>query len=238
MKRIEVIVAVSTDRWNRPLAELYEQLKDPDTQLAIVNLERGPESIETFYDEAFAEPFVVREVEKAAAEGFHGVIIYCFGNPGLYAAREAVDIPVVGIGEAAINLACILGHRLSVITEMAHAVPRVWRTIRIMGLVERVASVRSAEIPVLEMGDRERLRAAILQASERAIKGDGADVLVLGCGSMFNVREEVESRFGVPVVEPGPAALKLLEALLALGLSHSKRTFRPPPEKRILFPLP
>ncbi len=235
MKRIKVIVAVSTDRWNRPLAEQYERLKAPDTELAIVNLEKGPESIEAFYDEAFAEPFVVQEVEKASAEGFHGVIIYCFGNPGLYAAREAVDIPVVGIGEAAVNLACVLGHRFAVITEVAHAVPRVWRTIRLMGVVEKAASVRAADVPVLEMGDHERLRAAILQTSRTAIEGDGADVLVLGCGSMFGVREEIEGRYGVPVVEPGPAALKLIESLLALGLSHSKRAFRPPPAKRILF---
>lgn len=235
MKRIKVIVAVSTDRWNRPLAEQYERLKGPDTELTIVNLERGPESIEAFYDEAFAEPLVVREVEKAAAEGFHGVIIYCFGNPGLYAAREAVDIPVVGIGEAAIALACLLGHRVSVVTETVHAVPRVWRTIRLMDLVEKVASVRPAGIPVLEMGDRERLRAAILRASETAIEADGADVLVLGCGSMFGVQEEIERRFGVPVVEPGPAALKLLESLLALDLSHSKRAFQSPPAKRIVF---
>lgn len=235
MKRIKVIVAVSTDRWNRPLADQYGRLKDPDTELAIVNLEKGPESIEAFYDEAFAEPFVVREVEKAAAEGFHGVIIYCFGNPGLYAAREAVDIPVVGIGEAAINLACILGHRMSVIVEVAHAVPRAWRTIKLMGVTEQVASVRSADIPVLEMGQSERLRAAILRASEAATEADGADVLVLGCGSMFGVRQEIESRFGVPVVEPGPAALKLVESLLALGLSQSKRSYRSPPVKRIVF---
>jgi len=235
MKRIKVIVAVSTDRWNRPLAEQYERLKDPDSELTIVNLERGPESIEAFYDEAFAAPLVVREVEKAAAEGFHGAIIYCFGNPGLYAAREAVDIPVVGIGEAALNLACLLGHQMSVVTETVHAVPRVWRTIRLMGLVEKVASVRPADIAVLEMGDQQRLRAAILQASEMALVADGADVLVLGCGSMFGVQEEIESRFGAPVVEPGPAALKLLESLLVLGLSHSKRAFRPPPAKRIVF---
>ncbi len=50
-----------------------------------------------------------------------------------------------------------------------------------------------------------------------------------------SVREEIESRYGVPVVEPGPAALKLLESLLALRLSHSKRAFRSPPAKRILF---
>ncbi|HEY64509.1 MAG TPA: hydrogenase expression protein HupH [Caldilineae bacterium] len=235
MKRIKVIVAVSTDRWNRPLAEQYEQLKNPDTELTIVNLKKGPESIEAFYDEAFAEPFVVREIEQAADEGFDGIIIYCFGNPGLYAAREAVSIPVVGIGEAAINLACILGHHFSVVTEVAHAVPRVWRTIRLMGVTEKVASVRSADIPVLDMGDLDRLRAAVLHACETAIEADGADVLVLGCGSMFGVREEIEGRYGVPVVEPGPAALKLLESLLSLKLSHSKRAFRPPPVKQILF---
>ncbi len=159
MKRIKVIVAVSTDRWNRPLAEQYKRLKSSDTELTIVNM--------------------------------------------------------------------------AVIVELSHTVPRVWRTVKLMGLTEKVASVRSADIPVLEMGDRERLRDAILRASEAAIEADRADVLVLGCGSMFGVREEIERRYKVPVVEPGLAALKLLESLLALGLSHSKRAFRPPPAKRI-----
>ena len=235
MRRIKVIVAVSTDRWNRSLAAQYEKIKFPGTELVVTSLEKGPESIEAFYDEAFAEPFVIREVEKAAAERFDGVIIYCFGNPGLYGAREMVDIPVVGIGEAAINLACILGYRMSVVVEMAHAVPRVWRTIRLMDVTERVASVRSIDIPVLELGERERLRSALLQAAESAIEADGADVLVLGCGSMFDAREYLESKLGVPVVEPGPAALKLMESLIALGLSHSKRAFPLPPQKKIVF---
>jgi len=235
MRRIKAIVAVSTDRWNRPVAAQYESIKAPDTEITVINLEKGPESIEAFYDEAFAEPFVVQEVEKAASEGFDGAIIYCFGNPGLYASREAVKIPVVGIGEAALNLAAILGHRFSVIVELPHTVPRVWRTVKLMGLTEKVASVLSADIPVLEMDQPERLRSAILQAGKVAVEEDGADVLVLGCGSMLGIREELQTRFGVPVVEPGPAALKLVESLIGLRLSHSRRAFRPPPAKRIVF---
>jgi allantoin racemase len=104
-----------------------------------------------------------------------------------------------------------------------------------MGLMEKVASVRSADIPVLEMNRPERLRSAILQAGKVAVEQDDADVLVLGCGSMFGIREKLQSRFQAPVVEPGPAALKLVESLIQLGLSHSKRAFRPPPTKRIVF---
>ena len=235
MKRIKVIIPVTTDRWNQPVARLYEAVKEPDTEIEVINLTKGPPSIEAFYDEVFAEPFTVQEVEHAAREGFDGVILYCFGNPGLAAAREVVDIPVVGIGEAAINLASILGHRMAIVVELAHAVPRVWRTVKLMGLADKVAAVRSAEIPVLGMGEQEHLRNAVLRACEQAVEEDQADVLVLGCGAMLDVRTELEARFNVPVVEPGPVALKLVESLIVLNLSHSKRAYRTPPAKEIVW---
>jgi len=235
MARIKVIVAVSTDRWNRALAAQYNELKASTTEITVVNLRKGPESIEAFYDEAFAEPWVVQEVEKTPTQGFDGAIIYCFGNPGLYAAREAVDIPVVGIGEAAITLGTMLGYRMGIIVELVHAVHRVWRTVKLMGMSERVATVRSANIPVLDMDQRERLRSSLLEASRAAVEIDGADVLVLGCGSMFGIRQEIEAAFGVPVVEPGPAALKLVESLLALGLHHSKRAYPCPPGRKAII---
>ena len=55
MKRIKVVVPVSSDMWNASVKELMERYKDPDTELQVVNIEKGPESLECTYDEVLAD---------------------------------------------------------------------------------------------------------------------------------------------------------------------------------------
>jgi len=62
--RIKVVVPVSTDIWNDMIREAYEAYKDPDTELDIVNIKKGPESIESIYDEAWAALPTLLEAEK------------------------------------------------------------------------------------------------------------------------------------------------------------------------------
>jgi Asp/Glu/hydantoin racemase len=60
----------------------------------------GPMEIRTAHDARAAAPFVIKTVKAAAAEGFDAVIVDCTADPGVIEARESVDIPVVGAGEA------------------------------------------------------------------------------------------------------------------------------------------
>ena len=69
----------------------------------------GPASIESHYDEALAVPGVLAELG-----GADGYVIACFGDPGLDAAREVADGPVVGMAEAAMRAASYLGRGFSV----------------------------------------------------------------------------------------------------------------------------
>ena len=43
--------------------------------------------------------------------GCDGVLLACFGDPGLDALREAAGVPVAGLADASIHLACQLGMR-------------------------------------------------------------------------------------------------------------------------------
>jgi len=46
----------------------------------------------------------------------------------------------------------------------------------------------------------------------------------------LNVAEEMSLALGVPVVNPGRASLKMAEALVGMGLSHSKLAYMTPPK--------
>jgi len=77
--------------------------------------------------------------------------------------------------------------------------------------------------------DKARLEEAVLKTCEAAVKADGADVLVFGCGSILGFKDRISEEMGVPVVEPGVAALKICEDLIQTKLTHSKRAYPTPP---------
>ena len=232
--RIKVIVPVSTDLWNELIREAYEAYKDPGTEIDIVNIEKGPESIEQIYDEAWAGLPTLLEAEKAEKEGYDAVIDYCFGDPALEPIKEALSIPVVGINEPSIHLASILGRKFSIVgVGGKDATGLFMDKIAIYGLSHKLASVRISDIKVLDIKkDFDKLVNALMEEGKKAIGEDGADVLVLGCGSLLNIAEILQEKLNVPVIDPGLAGLKIAEDLVKLKLVHSKRAYAKPYEKK------
>jgi len=232
--RIKVIVPVSTHIWNEMIKEAYEKYKDPDTELTIVNIQKGPESIEMIYDEVWAELETLLEAEKAEKEGYDAVIDYCFGDPGLIALKEALDIPVVGLNEPSIHIASVLGRKFSIVGVGGEKAKGLMiEKVKTYGLEHKLASVRLTDIKVLDIKkDFNKLVNALYEEAKKAIEEDGADVIVLGCGSLLNIAEILQKRLGVPVIDPGLAALKFAEMLVKLGLKQSKKAYPKPYEKR------
>jgi len=212
---------------------ILQRLSAPGTEVDIVDVPEGPGSIESAYEEYLSVPGTLRHVQEAARQGYAGAIIGCFGDPGLDAARELVEMPVVGPAEASMLLACTLGHRFSVVTVLESVVPSLRHLARRVGVTEKLASVRAVDIPVLDLGkDRERSINRIIALGRRAVSDDGADALVLGCMSMgfLEAHKTIATEVGVPVVNPVYAGLKMLEALVGAGLRHSKRAYPVPPK--------
>ena len=186
----------------------------------------GPESIEGYYDEAFSLPGLLEKIRRGEAEGFDGYVIACFDDfddTGLDAARTVATAPVVGICEAAMHVAGMLGGRFSVVTTLARSVPALEGLARRYGVAER-CRVRVSEVPVLALEDP---ASGAVQTVEREIERalqeeDGAECIVLGCAGMADLAAELTRRLGVPVIDGVAAATRLVEALVGLGLSTSK----------------
>lgn len=235
MKRIKVVVPVSVDVWNEPVRKLYDEWRGNETEIDVVNIPKGSASVECRYDAGWSALFTVLEAEKAEAEGCDGVIVYCFGEPGLLLAKEKLIIPVVGISEASVHFASMLGKRFSVIT--VGPSPQISAgyledNLERYDLAHKCASIRVAVMEILDlMGDPEHEVQLVLAEAKKAVEEDGADTIVLGCGSMLGMEKRIMNEFGVPVVVPGIAALKVCEDLIEMGLAQSKRFFALPPGK-------
>jgi allantoin racemase len=198
------------------------------TQIEAVTVEASVPFIDGWYDETIAAAAVARLVSERAGT-FDAAIIACFGDPGLFAARELTTVPVVGIAEASFMLALALGHSFGIVSTVDRATPATWTLLRTYGIEARCAAVEPSEAEVLQLDDDPAAQLGAMEAAGRRAVAAGAEVLCLGCGAMISVRDELERRLGVPIVEAVPAAVAYAEALVSLGLATSRiRSFKSP----------
>lgn len=205
----------------------------PGTRVDVVSLRSGTASIESEYDEALAGPGIVQRVEEAAADG---VFITCFADPGVHAAREIIDAPVVGGFEPSFLTAMSLGDRVGVVTILPNVVPMLRSLTRRYGLDSRLGSIRVVDMPVLGLTDREELIDRLAAQGSTAVENGEADSVVLGCTGMLGVTSAVRDRLHgkgihVRVVDPTASAITWLESSVRLGLTPSRTTYMTPPVK-------
>ncbi len=181
----------------------------------------GPASIESPAEEQQAAMGLI-EVLPGAAAGFDAVIIGCFGDPGLRAARELVEVPVIGPAQASIHLAAQMGDRIGLLTVVDSVIPVLYQLVGQYGQSELLAAVRAVNVPVLQLRESRDEVIGRMVTTGRECQDDGADVLVLGCMTMgfLDVAETLQAELGVPVVNPVLAALHTAEMFLGLSRAN------------------
>jgi allantoin racemase len=229
---IRVVTPVIPTGLTRP--EDFVGILTPEDRLDYVELDHGPESVENAYDKMLATPDTVAKIIAAEAEGVDAVVLDCMEDPGLDAAREAVSIPVLGPCQTAMNLACILGHRFSMLSISQSMGVHFENQARLYGAWDKYASTRSVAIPVQELGaDAARVRQALSEQARLAITEDRADTLIIGCTGMVGLAKWLQDDlhqqgFTVPVIDPLPLSVKLAKTFVEAGLCHSKQAFPTP----------
>ncbi|ABB13951.1 aspartate/glutamate racemase family protein [Carboxydothermus hydrogenoformans] len=234
--KIKVIMPITSDVFNEEIREEFKHYVGPHDSFDVENLDYGPASIESEFDEAMAIPDILNKVKKAQEDGFDGVIIDCFGDPGVNAARELVDIPVCGGFEPAMQIALGLGKNIGIVTVLPNVVSMLQDLIAKMGIEKRVKSIRYVNIPVLDLGDKKKLEDALFNQSLEAIKNDHVQVVVLGCTGMMGMAHNLmkrlkEAGYDVPVVDPAFSAAMMVKNYVYMGLKHSRLTYMTPPVK-------
>lgn len=234
---VRVVTPITTPGFTA--ATDFEPIARADTKVSHVELEVGPASIESAFDEALALPDTIAKIVAAEQDGVDAVVIDCMGDPGMDAGREATHILVLGPAQTAMHVAAMLGHRFSVVTVLDAVVPLLEDLAGKYGLAGKLASVRSVDIPVLELDDHQRLVNALADESVKAIVDDGAHAIVFGCTGMRGCAAGLKATLaergypGIPVIDPVVAAFKIAEALVDLGLTPSQRTYATPRRKAL-----
>lgn len=211
--------------------EAIEAARSPDTIFEVVGLERGPDSIESAYDEGMAAPGVLQKVVELEQRGFDAVVIYCAAEPGLEAARELTHIPVIGPMGVTLAVATQIGERFCVVSMTREAVPLISRKVVRCGFKSWLTSVRHIEMAVLDINEnRSQLKEDLTAVARMAVREDRADVLILACTGLVGMARDIQSDVEVPILDPGIISLRMAEMFVRTGLSHSKVTY-PVPSK-------
>jgi allantoin racemase len=140
--RLLLVNGNTTQAITELIAEEARRSAAPSTELVAVTPRFGPAYIATRSEVAIAGHAVLECLAQHSA-GVDAAVIACFGEPGLEAARELCPFPVVGMAEAAMLTACMLGARFSIVTGGARWVAMLRELARAYRLEQRLASVRA-----------------------------------------------------------------------------------------------
>jgi len=221
--KIKVINPNTTWSMTEKIGKAASEAAFAGTEIIAVSPSMGPASIEGHYDEAVSVLGVLDEVRKGEREGMEGYLIACFDDPGLHAAREIANGPVIGIAEAAMHMASFIGEGFSIIATGHRSRIILEKLARSYGMQHQCRKVRTTQLAVLDLERQgSDARSLILEECQRAIAQDGADCLVLGCAGMSDLATFISRETGVPVIDGVAAGVKILEGLISLQLSPSR----------------
>lgn len=216
-----------TNEFDERLKRTFASVKRDDVEVTVIHLDKGPPHLEYKSYEPLILVETLEKVVEAERNGYDAVVIGCFDDPGLQEARELVSIPVIGPCETCMHIACMLGHKFSIVSVKKRALARTEDHASVYSLERKLASIRFINIGVLEMQrEPEKTHEAILREANKAIEEDGAEVIILGCTVETGFMGQLIRELKVPVVDASVVSFKFAEMLAdmkkKLGLSHSK----------------
>jgi allantoin racemase len=149
-------------------------------------------------------------VRKASDAGAKTIIIGCFDDTGLDAARNIASCPVIGIGQVAYHMAVLSARRFSVVTTLAVSVPILEDNIHAYGFTSKLSRVRACGVPVLDLEtDPAGTAPAVMGEIKRAVAEDKVDVVVLGCAGMVHIPAYFVETEAVRLIDGVTAAAQL-----------------------------
>lgn len=231
MKRVLVIVPfpMSVENRAKRAAQLDAVELGPGIEFVFESVRVAPKNYVSASDMVLAEFGAYEAGVEAERRGFDAVCIDTMSDSGLAALRAELTIPVIGPGRASVLMAMMLGQRFSILAMWPHWHHLYRKVLTELGVERHCASIRWIDAVPDNQGLLGEKAEAVIDALEdvarRAIEEDGADVLLLGSTTMHETHGALAARLPVPVVNPGPLTYKLAEAVLGLGLTHSKRAY-------------
>src|SRR5260221_11751376 len=204
----------------RALDKVLGEIADPGTEFVVKGIERSGGTNNYYrWTEHLDTGEVIENAIEAQRSGCDAMLIGNIADPGLREVRELLTIPVLGLCETALHLACIMGGRFGLVTLNDKFTERVLENVARAGLSSRLAAVvklGTAHLPSMdaafhEAAARDEFAARFTEAA-RSASAQGADVLIPAGGG----RRASLGSIGLHQVDGAPV-LNGIIALAKLG---------------------
>jgi allantoin racemase len=215
--RLLWINPVTIFSYDRPMADYIDSIRSATTSVDIVSLKIGDINITNLEFrtlESAVELAIMQVTRWAIAQGFDGVCIGCFYDPGLETAREIAGAKMVVTApcQSALAICSRLANRFSVIIGRDQWKDQMTDRITHYGYDRDLASFRQLGLSVDEMQkDPAHTADLIIEQAAAAITDDEAEIILLGCTVEFGFFQKVQNEVGIPVIDAIVACFKECE---------------------------
>lgn len=173
---------------------------------------------------AMAVPGVLHQIDRHQ-EDTDAIVLGCFGDPGLRAAREISRVPVIGGGEASMVLAQLYARRFGIIKIRASNIPETEVALAALNLSGMCVGTGVIDMAFYEVLDDTAKTLELLTREGRKLIDRGAGTIILGCMSLGlgPLSAELSQALQVPVINPIRAAIAAAQVFDTVGPPISGR---------------
>jgi allantoin racemase len=194
----------------------------PGTELVAVTGSFGPAVIGSRAENALAQHGVLDLVAQHAP-GCDAVVLGVSLDTALWACRELLDIPVIGMTEAGLLCGATVATRIGLLTNGARMGPLYRELVQSYGLGERLAGIETLTLTPQQMvGAPQAAQDAVLAAATILIERDGAEAVLLAGAAMASMAEALQPQLRVPLLDGVGCAVALAQAMVGLRLPRAR----------------
>ncbi|MGE5523783.1 MAG: aspartate/glutamate racemase family protein [Rhodospirillaceae bacterium] len=231
--------------YSEALRRILDRIKDPDTEIEVHGITKiGGVADQFHYLDYLETGEVLENVHTAVKRGFDAFLIGNIGDPGIKAAREIANIPVLGLCETALHTACMMGRNFSLVTINEKFTPRIIDNVERYGVMGKMAAVNRMKIDRILNLDagfnnkaaRKNIIGQFMKAAEANVEA-GAEVIIPAGGVVMALLAEAgvhQASRETPILNGITALVKTAEAVVKMnrimdGAWVSKRLYYAPP---------
>ncbi|WP_313814662.1 aspartate/glutamate racemase family protein [Glutamicibacter sp.] len=161
-----------------------------------------------------ANAVVERIAQRVDAGALDAVIVSAIGDPGRDELADCLDIPVVGIGQAAILEASAGGRPYAMATTTHELAGSLRDLVHHYGCEENFLGVYLTESAPLELASNPQAQDEELRAATEEAVAAGAQAVIIAGGPLSETARRLRETTDALIVEPIPAAMARVERLL------------------------
>ena len=210
---------------------LYDTAKlvvSEGTTLVPMTAKKGFPYISTKVEAQITGTLVLEKIAEIHSQ-YDAIIIAAFGDPGLIPAKTLFNLPIIGLGEAAMLSACLFCKKFSIISFTNAMASWYEESVEVLGLQSRYAGFRAIDGVNLTIDKIQTLqKKSLIESAKLAINIDGGEVVIFAGAPLSGFKKIAQKEISVPVIDCAEAAVKQAESAIVMNQNTINKHKLPP----------